>query len=259
MRGRGRPARGTAPGVPAIRRTRSRGSSSAPSWRSAMRTLSGEAASSARSCSNAATRTCPAPAPSPRSCAGTTGLPPASEPNAGQRFEHAAPQRPLADGRQGPLPHRSRPGHPLTVLDDHSRFSILLQACADERTETVKAGLTATFRRRLATADALDNFAPWGNDAEPADAADGLGWARHRGEPRTPLPSADARQGRAVPPDAEGGGAARPVVCGRRRVPGSFDRWRRVYNTARPMRRWRWPCRSAAMRRARGAPRNAPH
>ena len=32
--------------------------------------------------------------------------------------------------------------HPLTVLDDHSRFSVALAACADERTETVQTRLT---------------------------------------------------------------------------------------------------------------------
>ena len=28
--------------------------------------------------------------------------------------------------------------HPLTVLDDHSRFSLVLKACADEREQTVR-------------------------------------------------------------------------------------------------------------------------
>jgi transposase InsO family protein len=37
--------------------------------------------------------------------------------------------------------------HPLTVLDDHSRFSVTLAACADEQTETVRQHLIAAFRR----------------------------------------------------------------------------------------------------------------
>src|SRR5688572_31544607 len=37
--------------------------------------------------------------------------------------------------------------HPWTLLDDHSRFALGLEACADERQETVTAQLTAVFRR----------------------------------------------------------------------------------------------------------------
>ena len=37
--------------------------------------------------------------------------------------------------------------HPLTVLHDHSRFSIVIAACAREDGETVKIPLIAAFRR----------------------------------------------------------------------------------------------------------------
>lgn len=37
--------------------------------------------------------------------------------------------------------------HPLTVLDDHSRFNILLHACSNEQGTTVQTRLTETFRR----------------------------------------------------------------------------------------------------------------
>ncbi len=64
-----------------------------------------------------------------------------------QRFERASTQRTVADGLQGQLPdvpprHRC---HPLTVLDDHSRFSLVLKACANEREQTVRAVLTRPF------------------------------------------------------------------------------------------------------------------
>ena len=54
--------------------------------------------------------------------------------------------------------------HPLTVLDDHSRFAVVLAACADEQTETVRQQLIIAFRRyglpeRLIT----DNGSPWGD------------------------------------------------------------------------------------------------
>lgn len=54
--------------------------------------------------------------------------------------------------------------HPLTVLDDHSRFSVVLAACADERTATVKAPLIEAFRRYgLPWRITADNGPPWGN------------------------------------------------------------------------------------------------
>ena len=63
-----------------------------------------------------------------------------------------------------PLLSRGR-CHPLTVLDDHSRFSLVLQACADERGETVRCVLTSAFRRYgLPAAMLMDNGAPWGSD-----------------------------------------------------------------------------------------------
>ena len=55
--------------------------------------------------------------------------------------------------------------HPLTVLDDHSRYSLGLQACRNELTETVQQQLTATFRRYgLPERMLMDNGSPWGND-----------------------------------------------------------------------------------------------
>jgi len=78
------------------------------------------------------------------------------------RFAHAAPNdlwqmdfmghRPLTTGRV----------HPLTLLDDHSRFALLLAACADEQHATVKAHLIAAFRHYgLPRAILTDNGSPW--------------------------------------------------------------------------------------------------
>ena len=53
--------------------------------------------------------------------------------------------------------------HPLTVLDDHSRFSIGLRACGNERYETVHQQLAVLFRRYgLPQAMLMDNGSPWG-------------------------------------------------------------------------------------------------
>lgn len=53
--------------------------------------------------------------------------------------------------------------HPLTVLDDCSRFNVVLKACEDQRGETVQASLTEAFRRYGLPAQILcDNARPWG-------------------------------------------------------------------------------------------------
>jgi transposase InsO family protein len=52
--------------------------------------------------------------------------------------------------------------HPLTVLDDHSRYLLGLAACPNERCGTVKARLTEVFRRYgLPMAIITDNGSPW--------------------------------------------------------------------------------------------------
>jgi transposase InsO family protein len=53
--------------------------------------------------------------------------------------------------------------HPLTVLDDHSRFNLVLDAAGDERERTVQAALTAAFSRYgLPEAILCDNGGVWG-------------------------------------------------------------------------------------------------
>ena len=54
--------------------------------------------------------------------------------------------------------------HPLTILDDHSRYSIGLEACANEQGKTVQNRLELTFRRYgLPEAFFVDNGTPWGD------------------------------------------------------------------------------------------------
>jgi len=57
--------------------------------------------------------------------------------------------------------------HPLTVLDDHARFLVGLQACPDETRETVQGHLTTFFRSQgLPDRMLMDNGAPWGDDPD---------------------------------------------------------------------------------------------
>jgi transposase InsO family protein len=82
-----------------------------------------------------------------------------------RRFEMAAPNQlwqmdfkgwmRLADGSRC---------HPLTVVDDHSRYALCLQACANERRWTVQERLQLTFRRYgLPAAFFVDRGSPWGD------------------------------------------------------------------------------------------------
>jgi len=53
--------------------------------------------------------------------------------------------------------------HPLTVLDDHSRFSLCLAACSGEDGSQTKTVLTRTFEKYgLPQRITCDNGAPWG-------------------------------------------------------------------------------------------------
>jgi len=52
----------------------------------------------------------------------------------------------LADGFQRPPVHPGWRSHALTVLDDHSRFNVCLKALPNQRGESVKQALSATFR-----------------------------------------------------------------------------------------------------------------
>jgi transposase InsO family protein len=62
----------------------------------------------------------------------------------------------LHDGRQW--------CHPLTVVDDHSRFALCLQACGNEQGVTVQQALRRVFHRYgLPDAFLVDNGSPWGN------------------------------------------------------------------------------------------------
>jgi transposase InsO family protein len=81
-----------------------------------------------------------------------------------KRFEHEEPNLLWQMDFKGDFPLESGGRcYPLTVLDDHSRFSICLKACSDEKRSTVQPLLTDTFRRYgLPERMIMDNGSPWG-------------------------------------------------------------------------------------------------
>lgn len=80
-----------------------------------------------------------------------------------QRFERAAPNELWQMDFKGHFPlATTQRCHPLTVLDDHSRFLVGLQACPDETHQTVQDRLTAIFRvYGLPQHLLVDNGPPW--------------------------------------------------------------------------------------------------
>ena len=83
-----------------------------------------------------------------------------------KRFEHEAPNLlwqmdfkghfPLTDSGAGRC-------YPLTILDDHSRFSVCLRACSGETGDEVKRALIDTFKTYgLPERITCDNGNPWG-------------------------------------------------------------------------------------------------
>jgi transposase InsO family protein len=82
-----------------------------------------------------------------------------------QRFEHAAPNELWQMDFKGHFGLRDGSRcHPLTVLDDHSRYALGLRACDNERRETVEEELRGIFRRYgMPRRMVMDNGSPWGS------------------------------------------------------------------------------------------------
>jgi transposase InsO family protein len=153
------------------------------------------------------------------------------------RFEHERPNDLWQMDFKGHVALRSGRLHPLTVLDDHSRFATVLAACPDQKTDTVRACLTKAFRLYgLPWRMTMDNGSPWGNGA---------------GEPFTPLGvwlmEQDIRVGHSRPyhPQTQGKDERfhrtlkAEVLCGPPfhdldHAARALDRWRNLYNTERP-------------------------
>lgn len=79
------------------------------------------------------------------------------------RFEHPRPNDLWQLDFMGHLPTATVRLHPLTLIDDHSRYALGLWACANERRETVEMHLISVFERvGLPLAILTDNGPPWG-------------------------------------------------------------------------------------------------
>jgi len=155
------------------------------------------------------------------------------------RFEDAHPNGTWQMDFKGHVPMR-RGGrcHPLTVLDDHSRYCVALRSCTDETEGTVRAELVTAFERYGMPERILcDNGSPWGS-AGPARAWTALEvWLLERG--------VGVAHGRPSHPQTQGKDErfhrtlkaellCRVDLLDQRHAQSVFDPWRTMYNTQRP-------------------------
>ncbi len=154
-----------------------------------------------------------------------------------QRFEAPEPNLLWQMDFKGDFPILDGRCYPLTILDDHSRFSLGLIACANQRREIVQQHLTATFRRyglphRMLT----DNGGPWGSCGNDGYTALGLWMIRlgivlsHSRVCHPQTLGKDERFHRTLKAELLGTRYFESIEHCQR----SFDRWRGVYNFERP-------------------------
>jgi transposase InsO family protein len=153
-----------------------------------------------------------------------------------QRFEHAAPNDLWQMDFKGHVGMRQGRCHPLTVLDDHSRYALCLSACGNEQQETVQGHLIATFRRYgLPQRMTMDNGSPWGDTQTHYTAMDV--WLMKQGirvshsRPYHPQTQGkDERFHRSLKAEVLQGAP----FCNLEQAQKAFDHWRQVYNQQRP-------------------------
>ena len=154
-----------------------------------------------------------------------------------QRFEHPVPNALWQLDFMGHLPMVSGRMHPLTLIDDHSRFALGIWACPNQQRTIVEEALTDTFRRYGLPASMLaDNGPPWGPSGGGGLTAFEA-WLIRLG--------ITVRHGRPYHPQTQGKverfhrTLATEVTRTQRFVDlaaaqRSFDRWRHTYNLERP-------------------------
>lgn len=155
------------------------------------------------------------------------------------RFEHPAPNDLWQMDFKGPMTVGTRRCDPLTVLDDHSRYSVVLQAVANMKTATVQATLTETFRRYgLPRRMNMDNGSPWGSPGGDSRGLSALTvWLVRLGihvsfsAPAHPQTNGkDERFHRSLKAEVIARRHFDTVV----QVQQAFDQWRAIYNHVRP-------------------------
>jgi transposase InsO family protein len=154
-----------------------------------------------------------------------------------QRFARGAPNELWQMDFKGHFALARGRCHPLTVLDDHSRYALGIRACGEETERTVQAEVTALFRRYgLPERMLMDNGSPWGSQAQGFYTGLEvwlleLGVPVCHGRPYHPQTQGkDERFHRTLAAEAIGRRHFADLAACQAR----FDEWREVYNTERP-------------------------
>jgi transposase InsO family protein len=155
-----------------------------------------------------------------------------------KRFVHAAPNDLWQLDFKGHFALEKGRCHPLTAVDDHSRYALLVEPCADEQGSTVQTHLRQAFQHcGLPWRILSDNGAPWGCSGGP-DSYTKLGvWLMRLG--------VQLIHGRPVHPQTQGKEERfnrtlkAELLCRQhwRDLPQcqhAFAQWRAVYNHERP-------------------------
>ena len=127
--------------------------------------------------------------------------------------------------------------HPLTVLDDHSRYSLCIGACRNERKTTVQQHLTNVFLKYgLPYSMLMDNGSPWGDDCTSKHTVLTI-WLMRLGikvihsRPYHPQTMGkDERFHRTLKAEILDYCVDKTMI----QCQEIFDRWRNIYNTERP-------------------------
>jgi transposase InsO family protein len=155
-----------------------------------------------------------------------------------QRFQRERPNELWQIDFKGHFATDAGRCHPLTMLDDYSRFNVLLRACDNERLATVQDALADTMRR-YGMPDAIlsDNGPPWGNCGQDGNWTMLGVWLLRRGvkvlhgRPHHPQTQGkEERFHRTLKAEAIGSRCFRDIADCQR----VFDDWREVYNLQRP-------------------------
>jgi len=156
-----------------------------------------------------------------------------------QRFEHAQPNELWQIDFKGYFSTPAGLCHPLTVIDDHSRFNLVLAACARTNTQSVQPLLTEAFRRYgLPVRINADNGSPWGSPSEHEHGITQLTvWLIRLGirishsAPAHPQTNGkDERFHRSLKAEVLNGRSFEDLEQAQR----AFDYWRHIYNEQRP-------------------------
>lgn len=155
-----------------------------------------------------------------------------------RRFEQEAPNLLWQMDFKGRMPLMGGEAcHPLTIVDDHSRYALCLAACGNEQSRTVQHQLERTFRcYGLPVSFFVDNGSPWGDPAGEHFTRLGvwllkLGIRLIHSRPYHPQSRGkNERFHRTLKAEVFAMRAFRSLS----EVQRAFDQWRLVYNLERP-------------------------